>query len=63
MNEISLEQFKLNVEGVMRDAANGDSFTTVQMDNGKGKVVIISEDEWNILREGFAHLVGGKILK
>lgn len=61
MNEISLEQFKLNVEGVMRDAANGDSFTTVQMDNGK--VVIISEDEWNILREGFAHLVGGKILK
>jgi PHD/YefM family antitoxin component YafN of YafNO toxin-antitoxin module len=61
MNEISFEQFKLNVEGVMRDAANGDSFTTVQMDNGK--VVIISEDEWNILREGFAHLVGGKILK
>lgn len=61
MNEISLEQFKLNVEGIMRDAANGDSFTTVQMDNGK--VVIISEDEWNILREGFAHLVGGKILK
>ena len=61
MNEISLEQFKLNVEGVMRDAANGDSFTTVQMDNGK--VVIISEDEWNILSEGFAHLVGGKILK
>ena len=61
MNEISLEQFKLNVEGVMRDAANGDSFTTVQMDNGK--VVIISEDEWNILREGFAHLVGGRILK
>ena len=61
MNEISLEQFKLNVEGVMRDAANGDSFTTVQMDNGK--VVIISEDEWNILREGFAHLVGVKILK
>ena len=61
MNEISLEQFKLNVEGVMRAAANGDSFTTVQMDNGK--VVIISEDEWNILREGFAHLVGGKILK
>lgn len=61
MNEILFEQFKLNVEGVMRDAANGDSFTTVQMDNGK--VVIISEDEWNILREGFAHLVGGKILK
>lgn len=61
MNEISFEQFKLNVESVMRDAANGDSFTTVQMDNGK--VVIISEDEWNILREGFAHLVGGKILK
>lgn len=61
MNEISLEQFKLNAESVMRDAANGDSFTTVQMDNGK--VVIISEDEWNILREGFAHLVGGKILK
>lgn len=61
MNEISFEQFKLNVEGVMRDAANGDSFTTVQMDNGK--VVIISEDEWNILREGFAHLVGGRILK
>lgn len=61
MNEISFEQFKLNVEGVMRDAANGDSFTTVQMDNGK--VVIISEDEWNILREAFAHLIGGKILK
>lgn len=61
MNEISFEQFKQNAEGVMRAAANGDSFTTVQMDNGK--VVIISEDEWNILREGFAHLVGGKILK
>lgn len=61
MNEISFEQFKQNAESVMRDAANGDSFTTVQMDNGK--VVIISEDEWNILREGFAHLVGGKILK
>lgn len=61
MNEISFEQFKQNAESVMRDAANGDSFTTVQMNNGK--VVIISEDEWNILREGFAHLVGGKILK
>lgn len=61
MNEISFEQFKQNAESVMRDAANGDSFTTVQMDNGK--VVIISEDEWNILREAFAHLIGGKILK
>ena len=61
MNEISFEQFKQNAESVMRDAANGDRFTAVQMDNGK--VVIISEDEWNILREGFAHLVGGKILK
>lgn len=61
MNEISFEQFKQNAESVMRDAASGDRFTAVRMDSGKA--VIISEDEWNILREGFAHLVGGKILK
>ncbi|WP_418232417.1 hypothetical protein [Butyricicoccus sp.] len=61
MNEISFEQFKQNAESVMRGAASGDRFTAVRMDSGKA--VIISEDEWNILREGFAHLVGGKILK
>lgn len=61
MNEISFEQFKQNAESVMRDAANGDRFTAVRMDSGKA--VIISEDEWNILREAFARLVGGQVLK
>lgn len=60
MNEISFEQFKQNAESVMRDAANGDRFTAVQM-NG-GKAVIVSEDEWNILREAFARLVGGQVV-
>ena len=41
MNEISFEQFELDVENIMRDAAKGDRFTTVQMNSGKA--VIISE--------------------
>ena len=61
MNEISFEQFEMDVESVMRAAASGDHFTTVQMNSGKA--VIISKEEWDILREAFARLIGGQVLK
>lgn len=61
MNEIPYEKFEMNVESIMRAAASGDHFTTVQMNSGKA--VIISKEEWDILCEAFARLIGGQILK
>lgn len=59
MNEMSFEQFEMNVESAMKEAASGDRFTTVQMSTGKA--VIISQEEWDMLRQAFAVLVGGKV--
>lgn len=58
MKNYTLEELRENLEGILRDAAVEDEFATVQIDN-ELKAVIVSEAEWNILREGFIHLIGG----
>lgn len=63
MKNYTLEELRENLEGVLRDAAIADEFATIQIDK-ELKAVIVSEAEWNILHEGFIHLIGGsKILK
>ena len=60
MIKITYDQFKENQEAILRNAAAANEFATVQTKSGNA--VIISEEEWNILRQGFARLIGGKIL-
>ena len=63
MKNYTLEELQGNLEGILRDAVIADEFATVQIDK-ELKAVIVSEAEWNILREGFIHLIGGsKIMK
>ena len=63
MKNYTLEELRGNLEGILREAVVADEFATVQIDK-ELKAVIVSEAEWNILREGFIHLIGGsKIMK
>lgn len=57
MKNYTLEELKGNLEGILRDAALEDEYAMVQIDKNL-KAVIVSEAEWNILREGFIHLIG-----
>ena len=63
MKNYTLEELRGNLEGILRDAVIADEFATVQIDK-ELKAVIVSEAEWNILREGFIHLIGrSKIMR
>lgn len=58
MRNMSLEQFKLNVEKVILDAANDIDFTKVSTD--KGNAIIISEGEWKILVDALRILINNQ---
>lgn len=63
MKNYTLDDLRNDLEGILRDAVIADEFATVQIDK-ELKAVIVSEAEWNILREGFVHLIGGsKIMR
>lgn len=62
MKHYTLEDLKDNLDVILREAAYDDEFATVQIDKNH-KAVILSEGEWNMLREAFAMLIGGKLIK
>ena len=62
MKHYTLDELRNNLEGILREAAYDDEFATVQIDNNQ-KVVILSEGEWNMLREAFAMLIGSQLAK
>ena len=62
MKNYALEEFKGSLEGILRDAVIADEFATVQIDK-ELRAVIVSESEWNMMREAFAMLIGGTIIK
>lgn len=58
MQNYTLDEFRSNLEEILRNAVIADEVATVQI--GKDlKAVVISEAEWNIMRDGFAMLIGG----
>lgn len=58
MQNYTLDEFRSNLEEILRNAVIADEVATVQI--GKDlKAVVISEAEWNIMRESFAMLIGG----
>ena len=58
MKEMSLKEFLANPESVIKEAAVNGDFTTVKV--GKCKAVIISEEEWKIMRQALNLLINGK---
>lgn len=55
MIEITLEQFKASLDDTIKQALeHGDGFC---IDTGKGKLVLIEEPEWKILRDGMELLL------
>lgn len=58
MQNYTLDEFRSNLEEILRNTVMADEVATVQI--GKDlKAVVISEAEWNIMRDGFAMLIGG----
>lgn len=61
MQNYTLEEFRSNLEEVVRNAVIADEVATVQI--GKDlKAVVISEAGWNIMRDGFSMLIGGQLI-
>jgi PHD/YefM family antitoxin component YafN of YafNO toxin-antitoxin module len=56
MIEINLEQFKQNPDEYIRSVLADGSIIAV--DTGRGKMVMMEEDEYNILREALVVLIG-----
>lgn len=59
MREMGLKEFLMNPEPIIKEAAANGEFTAVKV--GEGKAVIISEEEWRIMRDGLKLLFNGKI--
>lgn len=62
MKNYTLEELRGNLDGILRAAVVADEFAMVQIDKGL-KAVIVSEAEWKMMREAFAMLVGGTLIK
>lgn len=62
MKYYTLKELKNNLDGILRDAVVADEVATVQIDKDL-KAVIVSEAEWNMMREAFTMLVGGTMIK
>lgn len=62
MTNYTLEELRNNLDRILSEAAYDDEFATVQIDKNQ-RVVILSEGEWNMLREAFAMLIGSQLAK
>lgn len=61
MKSYTLEELRNDLDRILRDAVVADEAAMVQIGNNLN-AVIISEAEWNIMREGFAMLIGGQLI-
>ena len=56
MIEKTMKEFLSNAENLMIGAIVNDDFLTIRTD--KGNAVLISENEWNILKDAFKIAIG-----
>lgn len=61
MKNYTLEELRNDLDRILRDAVVADEAAKIQIGNNLN-AVIISEAEWNIMRESFAMLIGGKLI-
>lgn len=62
MKTYNLDDLRDNLDKIMLNAATGDEFAKIKV-NDKLNAIIINEEEWKILCDGLALLIGGTRVK
>lgn len=56
MKNISVIEFKNDIDSILYKAASGEDSISVSLENGLN-AVIVDESEWNLMRDAFNMLV------
>lgn len=62
MENYTLDDLRNDIDAIMKRVACGGETVSVQVTD-KHKAILVNEDEWNMLCDGLALLIGGTRIK